>query len=398
MTIQKNNDKLVIELTGRIDTNNASEVEKEIMEAIDADKGMEISFDAEKLSYISSAGLRVLMKVLKMSGKPVEVVNVSRDVYDIFETTGFTELMKVKRAYRTISVDGLEVIGKGFFGTVYRIDAESIVKVYKGKDSIPMIENEKRMAQKAFLSGIPTAISYDIVKVGEDYGSVFELLNARTYHELVQKKEKPVREIISGYTDLLKLIHRTSLSAGTFPSYRKKYLDYLEIIKKHLTESHYKGLLSKFTDMEEETTVVHGDAQMKNVMLVGDEPMLIDMDTLGLGNPVFDLAGLYVTYQLFEEDEPSNSMDFLQMSQEMVDEIWKLIIETYFNPQTDNERQIIEDKIALVAVVRFLYLIESTDLKNSDLGKRRIEHSREHIDELLKAVDTLALNDSEARK
>ena len=398
MIIQKNKDKLVIELTGRIDTNNAPAVEKEIMEAIDTDKGMEISFDAEKLSYISSAGLRVLMKVLKMSEKPVEVVNVSRDVYDIFETTGFTELMNVRKAYRTISVDGLEVIGKGFFGTVYRIDAESIVKVYKGKDSIPMIENEKRMAQKAFLSGIPTAISYDIVKVGEDYGSVFELLNARTYHELVQKKEKPVREIISGYTDLLKLIHRTSLSAGTFPSYRKKYLDYLEIIKKHLTESHYKGLLSKFTDMEEETTVVHGDAQMKNVMLVGDEPMLIDMDTLGLGNPVFDLAGLYVTYQLFEEDEPSNSMDFLQMSQEMVDEIWKLIIETYFNPQTEKERQIIEDKIALVAVVRFLYLIESTDLKNSDLGKRRIEHSREHIDELLKAVDTLALNDSEARK
>ena len=160
-------------------------LEKGIVDIIDAHKGMDVVLNAEELTYISCAGLRVLLKVRKMYDHPLKVLNVSRDLYDIFETTGFTDLLDVKKAYRSISVDGLEVIGQGFYGTVYRLDAERIVKVYKGKESIPMIENEKAMAQKAFLAGIPTAISYDIVRVGEDYGSVFELLNARTFHEIV---------------------------------------------------------------------------------------------------------------------------------------------------------------------------------------------------------------------
>ena len=134
--------KLKISLEGRIDSNNAPAVEKELSEKIGEQDDREIALDVEKLTYISSAGLRVLMKLRKKFDHPIEILNVNRDIYDIFETTGFTELFDVKKAYRTVNVDGLEVIGRGFFGTVYRIDAESIVKVYKGKESIPKIENE----------------------------------------------------------------------------------------------------------------------------------------------------------------------------------------------------------------------------------------------------------------
>lgn len=383
--------KLSISLEGRIDSNNAPIVEQELFEQIGGQNGREIVLDAEKLTYISSAGLRVLMKVRKKFDHPLEILNVNRDIYDIFETTGFTELFAVKKAYRTMSVDGLEVIGRGFFGTVYRIDAECIVKVYKGEESIPMIENEKKMAQKAFVSGIPTAISYDIVKVGEDYGSVFELFNARTFHELAQSNAMPLPELITKYTELLKTVHATRLEKGTFPSYRERFLDYLEVIAKHLTDQQYEGLKKLLTDMADENTAVHGDIQMKNVMMVDGEPMLIDMDTLGLGNPVFELAGLYVTYQSFEEDDPDNAMSFLGMSNELVDEIWNRILDSYFTFHDDAERRRIIAQIALVAAIRFLFLLESTNLKEGALGERRIAHTKEHIDELLQTVDKLCL-------
>lgn len=95
MNAIRKGDKLVVALEGRIDTNNASAAEKDIMAAIRDFDGSELCFDAEKLDYISSAGLRVLMKVRKTIRQPVSIVNVSRDVYDILDMTGFTELLHV---------------------------------------------------------------------------------------------------------------------------------------------------------------------------------------------------------------------------------------------------------------------------------------------------------------
>ena len=141
MKLEEQNGTVTISPEGRINTNNAPELEKEFLEAADRYAGMEFVIDAKDLVYISSSGLRILMKMRSKEIASLRIINVSRDVYDIFETTGFTEIFDVRKAYRKSSVDGLEVLGVGFYGTVYRLDAENIVKVYKGKDSIPMIEN-----------------------------------------------------------------------------------------------------------------------------------------------------------------------------------------------------------------------------------------------------------------
>ena len=378
-------------LEGRIDSSNAPDVERKLMEAVGGRNSEKIIIDAEKLEYIASAGLRVLMKIRKQSGCPLEIRNVSNEVYDIFETTGFTGLFAVKKAYRRINVDGLEVIGRGFFGTVYRIDAETIVKVYRGEDSIPMIENEKQMARKAFLSGIPTAISYDIVRVGESYGSVFELLNAKSLHELVQDGELPLEDAIELYTRLLKQVHGTRFEHGELPSFRERFLGYLGAIEGCLWEGQARRLGKLLADMPEEGTVVHGDIQMKNIMMVDKEPMLIDMDTLGLGNPVFEFAGLHAAYQSFKEDDPGNSMEFFGMPDETIDEIWNRLVDAYFGFKDGEERKKTLDRIALAAAIRFLFLIETTDLKQTELGKIRIAHTAEHIEELLETVTQLSV-------
>ena len=119
--------------------------------------------------------------------------------------------------------------------------------------------------------------------------------------------------------------------------------------------------------------------------------MLIDMETIGLGNPVFDLSSLYMTYKEFREDDPGNAKSFLGMTNEMVDEIWRLIVKHYFKFKDDADEKRILDRVRLTAAIRFLFLLETTDLKNGELGKRRIEHTREHIDELLKTVECLEI-------
>ena len=304
--------------------------------------------------------------------------------------TGFTEILKVEKRYREISVEGCEVIGTGFYGTVYRVDPETIVKVYQTPDSLPIIQNEQKLAKRAFVNGVPTAISYDIVKVGDMYGSVFELLNADTFNDLLIREPERFDEILRIYADFLKTVHSAEMDDDTLPMARDIFIGYFDVISDYLPEEQCIRLKELILALPYDHHVVHGDFQMKNVMLVGDEPMLIDMDTLCTGQPLFDLQALYVTYILFSEDDPENLEKFLGIRNDWGEPIWKSIMENYFGRDM-SELAEVNDKIVLTAAVRFLYLIASTELKEGELGENRIKTAQRHITELIDKVNDLNL-------
>ena len=88
---------LNLSISGHIDATTAPELEKIVM--ADASKVEKIVFDFEKVEYISSAGLRVLLSVHKaMSSKGGEFIieNVSVDVKNVLEMTGFLSFLKVR--------------------------------------------------------------------------------------------------------------------------------------------------------------------------------------------------------------------------------------------------------------------------------------------------------------
>ncbi len=98
MTINKvtEGDKLTIKIEGRLDTSTAPELESVVNESID--DVTELTFDLEKMPYVSSAGLRVLLgaqKKMQTKGKMV-VINVQDSVTDIFEVTGFSDILDIQ--------------------------------------------------------------------------------------------------------------------------------------------------------------------------------------------------------------------------------------------------------------------------------------------------------------
>ena len=155
-------DIIKIPLSGRIDSNNAPVLEKDVFALLEGKAGAPVVFDAADLEYISSAGLRVLLRVKKRH-PDLTVTNVNPEVYDILEMTGFSEILTVEKAYRVISVEGCEVIGEGANGKVYRLDHDTVVKTYKHADALAEIQNEREVARLALIAGIPTTISYDVV-------------------------------------------------------------------------------------------------------------------------------------------------------------------------------------------------------------------------------------------
>ena len=154
-----------VSISGNISSANVQGFEA-VMAEEPTDNGG-IIIDARELEYISSAGLRVILAAKKRCKNMVfKVINVNAEVMNIFDVTGFSDIMEITPAVREISVEGCDRIGAGACGECFRIDDETIIKLYYSKVSREEIETEKALAKKAFIMGVPTAISYDIVESG----------------------------------------------------------------------------------------------------------------------------------------------------------------------------------------------------------------------------------------
>ena len=96
ITKTMNGTSLTIALEGRLDTNTAPELEKELKDSLDdADS---LTLDFKHLDYISSAGLRVLLSAHKvMSSKGgMKIIHVGEIVREVFDVTGFTDILDIE--------------------------------------------------------------------------------------------------------------------------------------------------------------------------------------------------------------------------------------------------------------------------------------------------------------
>lgn len=98
MEIKKtlNGNELLVSVEGRLDTTTAPQLEENVRSSIDGMKSL--VFDFEKLEYISSAGLRVLLAMQKIMNKQgsMTIRNVNETVMEVFEVTGFVDILTIE--------------------------------------------------------------------------------------------------------------------------------------------------------------------------------------------------------------------------------------------------------------------------------------------------------------
>ncbi len=384
-------DRLTITLKGRIDTSNAASVEADIMKILADNPGLPVTVDCAALEYISSAGLRVIMKT-KKAVRDTCLINVAPPVYEIFETTGFTELMDIRKALRTISVEGCDIIGKGAKGTVYRIDKETIVKTFKDGSDISDIERERKLARTAFVLGIPTAISYDVVKIqGGGYGSVYELLDASNLADELASGRKTMDEVVQLEVDLLKTIHSTEVNPDQIPPFTEKAMKWLEYDKDHLPADKYEKLCSLVQSIPDDNHLIHGDFHMKNIMYQNGECLLIDMDSLSHGNTVYELVTIWCSYVGLGEIDNTIVENFLGIPYQDAVKIWKMTVASFF--ETDDQAKIkeIEDKVRILGYARIIRRCVRKNRIANETGKKEYENAVSNICSLLDHVDSLVL-------
>ncbi len=372
----------VFQLSGRIDSNNVVDLESKVLEEIKGYDG-EIVFDAKDLSYISSAGLRMILRV-KKANDHTKVINCNSRIYEIFEMTGFSEMMDIEKALRTISIDHCEEIGSGFYGKVYRIDPETIVKVYK-KDDIEMVKREKELARKAFVLGIPTAIPYDMVRVGNQYGAVFELLECKSLDKLIQEGED-VEVLAKQCVEVLKKMHATEVSTNEFKNRKDAILKTAYDCKDYLSEETMKKLIAFIQNIEDKHTMIHGDFQIKNLMRQGNEILIIDMDTLSYGNPIFEFSGLYAAYVAFGTVNEDNLTQFLGVPYEKTKKLWNTIFESYYQDMEEDKKAELLERIKILSYLQVLFTRTKFRDDSNKFQEEEIEFSKNYITEHISKV------------
>lgn len=375
-------------LSGRIDSGNASQTEQSINEQLAGKGSVPVVIDATDLAYISSAGLRVLLRI-KKSYPQLRITGVNSEVYEILEMTGFTEIMDVEKAYRVVSVEGCEVIGEGFNGKVYRIDKDNVVKTYKNADALSEIQHERKVAKLALILGVPTAISYDVVRVGDSYGSVFELLNSRSFSKILANEPDKFDWCVEEYVKMLKKIHSITVPKGELPSIKEKTLKSVLRMKDSLPDGLGDKLVKMIEDIPESDHMIHGDYHTKNIVLAGDEVLVIDMDTLSVGHPIFDLIHMYNAYVGYSEYDPEIVLGFQGYTAKISRKFWHDSLKAYL--ETDNEEKI-ADVDKKVRCLSYAGLIDwQTRHPDTDEQKTHdtIELWKTRLIDILREIDTL---------
>lgn len=388
MTFNISNGVLTVSIEGRIDSTNAPQTEADFFDILNSNPHESVVLDAENLSYISSAGLRVVLKVKKAENE-FKIVNVSTDVYEILEMTGFIEMITVEKAYRKFSIEGCEIIGQGANGTVYRIDEETIIKVYKSADALPDIKKERELARKAFVMGINTAIPYDVAKVGDTYGSVFELLNAKSFSKLINADPANLDMCVERSVELLKQIHSCEIHDDKIPSMKEVAVDWCRFLLDYLPSDTGEKLVSMAQEVEERNTLLHGDYHIKNVMLQNGETLLIDMDTLCYGHPIFELASMFNAYVGFYET-PEGIVDngFLGIDVSLTREFWDKSLKLYLGSDDEDYIRSVEKKASVIGYARMMRrLIRRNGFEEHP---ELIEHYKKRLTELIPEIDSLS--------
>ena len=377
-----------IELTGSIDSSNALHWEETIREQLEGKEGEPIILDAASLEYISSAGLRVLLRIKKKNPE-IRLINASPEVYAILDMTGFTEIMQVEKAYRVVSVEGCEIIGQGSNGTIYRIDKDNVVKVYKNADALQEIQKERELAKLAFVLGIPTAISYDVVRVGNSYGSEFEFLNARSFTRILSEEPDKLDWCVHEYVKMLRIIHSTLVPAGKLPDMKETVLSWAGFLQNYLPLETGEKLVSLVEAVPHDDHMIHGDYHTKNLVLQNDEVLLIDMDTLAVGHPVFELASIFNAYNGFSEIDHKRIERFQGINRETGLKFWHKCLAEYLETDSKDRIREVENKARIIGYTRLVRRAIRRKGMETEKGRKEIEHWKKELIELLEETDTL---------
>ena len=368
---------LKVSLEGRFDTEASAKFETEFAEVSKSNPHSSLVIDASNLEYIASTGLRVMLKMVKTE-KNFKIENVIPAVYNVFEVTGFSKIINMSKALRKIDLSKCEKIGAGGNGAVYRVSEDEIVKVNYNPETYEGLDKELAKAKEAFLLGIPTAISFDLVDCGDGKkGVVYEAIKSRTLGESIQEDPCRMEELTEKYIEQLNLLHSVHTDNPVFGSAKDFYCKQVEAASKFLTEEEGQLLNLILEVLPEGDRLVHCDAHPKNIMIQNGEMLWIDMEGMAVGHPIYDLISIAVILNGMRTDEMI--MNIAGMDNATVALFKNCFIRKYFKTEDPEMIQKYGGMLDGLRLIRAVFAIGFTSENTEKYRPAIIEMARQYF-------------------
>ena len=341
---------VVLHLNGRLDATNAQSLEQGwLSEGI-----RQLVIDLSGCEYVSSAGLRSFMLLQRdaaSQGAAMALVNVSAAVYDILQVTGFTKIFDVRRKPREISVDGLDPLSAGVCGQCFQLDSETIVKLYNEGIAPEVAEKEKQFAQAAFIAGVPTALSYDVVTCGNRSGVIYEMLDAQLFSALIRATPDRVEEHGALLAQIAHTFHSKPADPAIFPDLKERLRGEIQSLRGTLPDDDVDLLAARLETIPDGDSLVHYDLHTSNIMIRKGEPMIIDMGDVSRGHYVFDVGLLAMIYGY---EEHGNCEFVTKVPNAIGRRLYDHFLDAYFAGRSADERAFFDRNQAFLASLRLV--------------------------------------------
>lgn len=257
--------------------------------------------------------------------------------------------------YRSIELNEWHKTGDGANVESYTSkDDNLMLKVFKSDSTEENALRDYNMAAKVAAMGIATPEVYEIVRVGDGYGVIYQnLKNKKSYSRLVVDNPEKIKEYAADFAKMSKELHsipcNTDIGEGKLLRIRKG-IEKAKFIGRYKTDL-YK-LLDETTTV---TTCLHGDLHTGNLVRSEGQDYWIDLDRFTYGNPILDIAHMNNMYSSL------SWLPFIQnithMNKKQLNEFWDCFVEEYYG-YTKKDTEKLKELERKICIFNGLDLIE----------------------------------------
>ena len=214
------------------------------------------------------------------------------------------------------------------------------------------MEKERGYAQSAFVAGVPTAISYDIVRCGKQLGIVFELIDAVTFDRVLIEQQETRDEKVRDYVSLLRCFHNSFDEKGMLPRIKDRFHEWIDCMRNDYTYEELAIMHQVVDAVPDACTWGHGDFHPRNIMCQNGELIMIDMADVSVGSPLFDLAGVGLTHKYYPTTTPGTVNHFMGLTADYMLHLWDDVLRLYFPNADERKLALLEHTILMITSIR----------------------------------------------
>ncbi|MBR5817847.1 MAG: phosphotransferase, partial [Clostridia bacterium] len=164
-------------------------------------------------------------------------------------------------------------------------------------------------------------------------------------------------------------------------------LGWADFVAQYISDEQAKKLRALIEAVPKQNTLLHGDYNTNNIMVRNGEPLLVDMDTLCMGHPVFELGSMFNAFVGYSELNHQNTMNFFGYSYEVAERFWNMALKMYLGTEDESICQSVAEKAMIIGYTRILRrTVRRSDEANSPA---KIARCKEMLAILLDKTDSL---------